>query len=72
MIVPAAAACTAVPLGTAMSIPSCIPPQRGPKPLTTGPETGQMSPLEETPEPELPLDPLDPLDPLELACEARI
>src|SRR6266550_1549455 len=30
-----------------MSMPSCIRPQRIPKPLTTGPLTGQIRPLEE-------------------------
>jgi len=47
MTVPPAAACTGVPLGTAMSIPSCIRPQRIPKPLVTGPLTGQMKPLDD-------------------------
>jgi len=41
--VPAAAAWTGVPVPTAMSIPSCIRPQREPKGLVTGPETGHES-----------------------------
>ena len=40
---PASAARIGVPSGTAMSIPSCIWPQRIPKPETTGPSTGQIS-----------------------------
>ena len=40
MTVPAAEACIGVPVGTAMSIPSCIRPQRQPNGLVTGPETG--------------------------------
>jgi hypothetical protein len=31
-----------------MSIPSCIRPQRHPNGLTTGPDTGQISPLDDT------------------------
>src|SRR6187401_42655 len=49
---PDAAAATGVPVGTAMSIPSCIRPQRQPNPLVTGPETGQIIPLEERTTPE--------------------
>ena len=44
MTVPAAAAQIGVPMRAAMSIPSCIRPQRMPKPLVTTPSTGQMSP----------------------------
>src|SRR5436305_9479048 len=44
MTVPAAAACTLVPLGTPMSTPGCRVPQRMPKGLVIGPETGQMKP----------------------------
>ena len=39
-----------------MSMPSCMRPQRQPKPLVIGPLTGQMSPLDEVP---LPLEPLE-------------
>src|SRR5918999_2789760 len=53
--VPEAAARICVPHGAEMSMPSCIRPQRQPKPLVTTPLTGQMKPLAETP---LPLDPL--------------
>ncbi len=35
-----------MPAGTAMSIPSCMLPQRIPNPEATGPSTGQMNPLE--------------------------
>src|SRR5919206_156225 len=48
MIVPAAAAWIGVPYGTAMSIPSCMRPQRMPNGLAIGPCTGQMSPREAT------------------------
>src|SRR2546421_12935408 len=44
MIVPEPAAWIGVPYGTPMSIPSCIRPQRIPKGLVTGPETGQIRP----------------------------
>jgi hypothetical protein len=47
MTVPPAAAWIGVPYGTAMSMPSCMRPQRIPKPLTTGPLTGQISPLDD-------------------------
>ena len=49
--VPEAAARIGVPSGTAMSIPSCIEPQRGPKPETTG--------AADRPDQALPLPPLD-------------
>ena len=42
---PVAAARIGVPAGTAMSMPSCIRPQRGPNGEVTGPLTGQMKPL---------------------------
>src|ERR687886_652302 len=42
---PDAAAWIGVPVAAPMSIPSCIRPQRIPKPLVTGPLTGQISPL---------------------------
>jgi hypothetical protein len=44
MTEPAAAETTGVPLATAMSIPSCMRPQRQPKPLVTTPCTGQIRP----------------------------
>ncbi len=44
MTVPAAAAQIGVPVEAAMSMPSCMRPQRQPYPLTTGPFTGQMKP----------------------------
>ena len=47
MTVPAAAARIDVPVGAAMSMPSCIRPQRQPKPLVITPLTGQMKPLDE-------------------------
>src|SRR5258708_40180052 len=56
-MVPAAAAWIAVPLGMPMSIPGWKLPQRGPKGLVIGPETGQMNPaaLAEAGAPVLPL-----------------
>src|SRR3954451_1794468 len=44
MTVPAAEAWTGVPLGTAMSTPSCMRPQRHPNGLVTGPDTGHWKP----------------------------
>src|SRR5207237_1277847 len=52
MTVPEAAAWIGVPYGTPMSMPSCIRPQRIPKGLVTGPDTGQIRPdAEGVPEP---------------------
>src|ERR687897_54704 len=45
MTLPDAAAAIGVPYPAAMSIPSCIRPQRQPNGLTTGPLTGQTKPL---------------------------
>src|SRR2546421_4562009 len=81
MTVPEAAAWPGVPLGTPMSIPACrrqTPPrQRYPKPLVTGPDTGQIRPLDDSPVPEDP-DPDDPCawicaasEALAASCEAR-
>src|SRR5680860_587243 len=47
MTVPDAAAAIGVPLPPEMSIPSCILPQRGPKPEVIGPLTGQTRPADE-------------------------
>src|SRR5688500_9321813 len=44
MTVPDAAARFGVPYAQPMSTPSCIRPQRSPKPLTTTPSHGQMNP----------------------------
>ena len=44
MTVPLATAAIGVPVGAAMSIPSCIRPQRHPKPLVSVPDVGQMKP----------------------------
>src|SRR4051812_2123425 len=44
MTVPLAAAWTAVPLGTPMSMPGWSVPQRIPKGLVIGPETGHAKP----------------------------
>ena len=57
MTVPLAAAEIGVPVGAAMSMPSCMRPQRQPKPLVIGPLTGHTSPLEEVP---FPLEPFAP------------
>ena len=45
MIVPPAAARIGVPGGASMSTPSCMRPQRQPKPLVTTPLVGQTKPL---------------------------
>ena len=47
MTVPLAAAWIGVPYPTPMSMPACSRPQRSPNGLTTGPLTGQISPLDD-------------------------
>jgi hypothetical protein len=67
---PLATARTAVPVGAEISMPSCMRPQRQPKPLVTTPLTGQTKPLAETPLPVEPPPP--PEDPWSWAARAAL
>src|SRR5438477_12220390 len=57
---PEAAAWIGVPVGTPMSIPVCIRPQRIPNGLVTGPFTGQISPAAEGVVSDGEYEPLEP------------